>query len=125
MCLVGGPRFGRQCRCIQSAAWLARGTGKQLGSGLAEFRLRHDEREVLGRESGSTERELPDPSPEKILLRVFFHAHGNHLILLLSGYDKGARPNARHQQREVERARVYLKEWRAMQALQRRSRRRR
>jgi hypothetical protein len=87
--------------------------GKQLGGGLAEFRLRHDEREVMARESAKPESDLPVPSPEKILLRVFFHAHGKHLVLLLSGYDKGARSSARHQQREIERARGYLKEWQA------------
>jgi hypothetical protein len=99
--------------------------GKQLGDGLSEFRIRHDEREILGREGGHAESELPDPSPERILLRVFFHAHGNRLIMLLSGYDKGVRPSARHQQREIERARSYLKEWRAMQARLRRARKRR
>jgi len=94
--------------------------GKQLGSGLAEFRLRHDEREVLARR-GIIEPDLPEPSSEKILLRVFFHAHGKRLILLLSGYDKGGRPSARNQQREIERARSYLKEWRAIRSRERRS----
>lgn len=94
--------------------------GKQLGGGLAEFRLRHDEREVSAGH-GPTDIALPESSPEKILLRVFFHAHGNRLILLLSGYDKGARSNARHQQREIERARGYLKEWQAEQARRRRA----
>jgi hypothetical protein len=93
--------------------------GKQLGGGLAEFRLRHDEREVLAR-AGIAEFDLPDPSPEKILLRVFFHAHGKRLILLLSGYDKGARSHPRHQQREIERARTLLKEWQTMQMQERR-----
>ncbi len=96
--------------------------GKQLGSGLAEFRIRHDQREVLARE-GITEPDLPESSPEKILLRVFFHAHGKRLVLLLSGYDKGTRPNPRHQQREIERARTHLKEWQAQQSRERRSRR--
>jgi len=93
--------------------------GKQLGGGLAEFRLRHDEREILARDD-VPESDLPKPSPEKILLRVFFHAHGKRVILLLSGYDKGARPSARHQHREIERARAHLKEWRAIQSRQRR-----
>ncbi len=89
--------------------------GKQLGGGLAEFRLRHDEREILAR-AGIAQPDLPESSPEKILLRVFFHAHGKRLILLLSGYDKGARSSARHQQREIERARNHLTQWRAMQS---------
>jgi hypothetical protein len=93
--------------------------GKHLGGGLAEFRLRHDRREVLARD-GTFKSDLPESSPEKILLPVFFHAHGTRLILLLSGYDKGARSNARYQQREIERARAHLKEWRDIQSRQRR-----
>jgi hypothetical protein len=95
--------------------------GKHLGGGLAELRLRHDEREVLAGHSDTDEGELPDASPEKMLLRVFFHAHGNRMVLLLSGYDKGGRSSARHQQREIERARSYLKEWQAEQASHRRA----
>jgi hypothetical protein len=94
--------------------------GKQLGGGLAEFRLRHDAREVSA-SHGPSDTTLPESSAEKVLLRVFFHAHGNRLILLLSGYDKGARSSAHHQQKEIERARGYLKEWQAEQARRRRA----
>jgi hypothetical protein len=95
--------------------------GKNLGGGLAELRLRHDEREILAGHSDTEEDQLPDASPERILLRVFFHAHGNRVILLLSGYDKGKRSSDRHQQKEIERARGYLKEWQAEQARHRRA----
>jgi hypothetical protein len=95
--------------------------GKNLGGGLAELRLRHDEREILAGHSDTEEDQLPDASPESILLRVFFHAHGKRVILLLSGYDKGKRSSDRHQQKEIERARGYLKEWQAEQARQRRA----
>lgn len=108
--------LGRQGLGVCATEW-----GKQLGAGLAEFRLRHDEREVLSARRPSGPEALPEASPERILLRVFFHAHGNRLILLLSGYDKGARPSNRQQQREIERARSYLEEWRADQARQRRT----
>jgi DNA-binding XRE family transcriptional regulator len=55
--------------------------GKQLGEGLFEFRLGRDLREIA-----------PDGETDsgKILLRVFCHAHGNRLILLVGGYDKGS-----------------------------------
>lgn len=76
---------------------------------------------MIAREGATPEPDLPDHSPEKILLRVFFHAHGKRLVLLLSGYDKGARPSTRHQQHEIERARGYLKEWQATQAHERRT----
>lgn len=94
--------------------------GKNLGGGLAELRLRHDEREVLAGHSNTDEDQLPEGSPEKILLRVFFHAHGNRVILLLGGYDKGRRSSDRHQQQEIERARGYLREWQAEQTRHRR-----
>lgn len=68
--------------------------GKHLGQGLAEFRIRRDS----------------DRGP--VLLRVFFHAHGDHKILLLSGYDKGADPTERRQQKEIRRARGLLREFR-------------
>ena len=50
--------------------------GRQLGKGLFEFRLRRSVEEV----------------GERILLRVFCHAHGNKVVLLLGGYDKGDTP---------------------------------
>lgn len=83
--------------------------GKQLGDGLFEFRLRHDAGEIL-RSLGKTAR--PEPGGERILLRVFCHAHGDRLVLLLGGYDKGADPSKRRQQREIAEARRRLAEHR-------------
>jgi|GEM_PF-2645965 hypothetical protein len=70
--------------------------GKNLGGGLLEFRVDQDAAQIL-RKAGKDPR--PEPDPGKILLRVFFHAHGTKLILLLSGYDKGERPSKIHQER--------------------------
>jgi len=83
--------------------------GRQLGGGLFEFRLRHDAGEIL-RSVGRPAR--TEPSGERILLRVFCHAHGNRLILLLGGYDKGADPSKRRQQREIAEARRRLADFR-------------
>lgn len=83
--------------------------GKQLGEGLFEFRLRHDAGEIL-RSLGKPARD--EPHSERILLRVFCHAHGNRLILLLGGYDKGADPSKRRQQREIAEARRRLADFR-------------
>jgi putative component of toxin-antitoxin plasmid stabilization module len=69
--------------------------GRQLGEGLFEFRLR----------------EPP------LFARVFCHAHGNRLILLLGGYDKGRDPSRRRQQREIALARSRLADWRAQPKL--------
>lgn len=81
------------------------GYGKQLGDGLFEFRLRHDAAEIL-RSVGKPAR--LEPGGERILLRVFCHAHGDRVILLLGGYDKGADPSKRRQQREISEARRRL-----------------
>ena len=65
--------------------------GRHLGEGLFEFRLR----------------EAP------LFARVFCHAHGKRLILLVGGYDKGRDPSPRRQEREIALARSRLAEWRA------------
>jgi phage-related protein len=79
--------------------------GKQLGGGLFEFRLRHDAAEIL-RSVGKSPR--PEVSSERILLRVFCHAYGDRVVLLLGGYDKGADPSAKRQQQEIATARKRL-----------------
>jgi phage-related protein len=85
------------------------GYGKQLGEGLFEFRLRHDAAEIL-RSVGKTAR--PEQGGERILLRVFCHAHGDRIVLLLGGYDKGADASPKRQQREIADARKRLKDFR-------------
>ncbi len=70
--------------------------GRQLGKGLFEFRLRRSAEEA----------------GEKILLRVFCHAYGNRVVLLLGGYDKGADPAPRRQNEEITIARSRLADWR-------------
>jgi phage-related protein len=61
--------------------------GKQLGKGLFELRIRGDE----------------------VLLRIFCHAYGEKIVLLLGGYDKGTRSGSRHQDKEIEKARKRLR----------------
>ena len=83
--------------------------GKQLGQGLFEFRLRQKVGEVG---TGKGGKKLP---PEEILLRVFCHAHGDHIVLLLGGYDKGEDPSEKRQNSEIEEARARLKRWKLQQ----------
>ena len=87
--------------------------GKQLGDGLCEFRLRYRLAELLHRFEGRDPG--PRSSPEEILLRVFFHAHGDRIVLLLHGYDKGADPSPRRQQREIGEARRRVRAFRDQQ----------
>jgi phage-related protein len=63
--------------------------GRQLGSGLFEFRVREDQ----------------------LVVRIFCHAYGDRLILLLAGYNKGRSPSERLQHTEIALARARLREW--------------
>jgi hypothetical protein len=82
--------------------------GRSLGGGLYEFRLDQDAEQIL-RRTGKKPR--PERDRGKILLRLFFHPHGNKLLLLLSGYDKGARPSKTHQKEQIDEARKMLNRW--------------
>lgn len=78
--------------------------GKHLGNGLFEFRIRHDEGTI--RAKAGQER---TGKPADVLLRIFCHAHGQRIVLLLGGYDKGAAPGRKRQDREIETARGRLR----------------
>lgn len=94
--------------------------GKQLGSGLFEFRIRHDEAVIRGKagEPGEGQR-------GEVLLRVFCHAHGQRIVLLLGGYDKGADPSTRRQSREIAAARGRLRSFQLRQQRERAAAKRR
>jgi hypothetical protein len=87
--------------------------------GIYEFRLRMTGRQVVNLEAeihGISEEEARarigiDASAD-ILLRVFFHPHGDKLLLLLGGYDKGRDPSARRQQAEIKIVHKRLTAWR-------------
>lgn len=91
---------------------------KALGEGLHEFRVRHDADEVA-RMFGGDPPEVEGPE-EKVLLRVFVHFYGDKVILLLGGYDKGADPKERRQQREIADARRLLAQFKERQRRARR-----
>jgi phage-related protein len=78
--------------------------GKQLGQGLFEFRVRASSADILR----PGER---DANPWKMVVRIFCHAHGDRLVLLLSSYDKAKDPSPRRQQREIALARERLADW--------------
>jgi hypothetical protein len=80
-----------------------RSWGRQLGEGLFEFRV---DRTV----------KPDDEIAEKLVLRVFCHAHGDRKILVLHGYDKGKSQSSRRQQREIDVARSRLASWHAIEA---------
>lgn len=86
--------------------------GKQLGGGLFEFRIRHTASEIARMHGAPVEGGKP---AGKVLLRVFCHAYGAKVVLLLNGYDKGADPSERRQQREIALARKRLTRFQAEQ----------
>ena len=88
--------------------------GKALGGGLFEFRLRHDADEIIAIHTKGTP--IGESDVGKILLRIFCHAHGDRLVLLLGAYDKAAGPGDRRQTREIKVARKRLSEYRARQS---------
>ncbi len=86
--------------------------GRQLGGGLFEFRVRHDE-PTLRRKAG--QRVDDDGGSVELLLRLFCHAYGDRIVLLLGGYDKGEDPSPRRQSREIELARRHLRSFKLRQ----------
>lgn len=88
---------------LSGSEWL-----KPLGDGLWEFRVRHDATAINNMFGGEASTSL---RREGVLLRVFCHFHGNKIILLLSGYDKGRDPSEKRQQKEIARARKCLTAW--------------
>jgi hypothetical protein len=87
--------------------------GKALGQGLYEFRLRWSATEIRRKEQRAVGPGLASGKQEKVVIRVFFCTAGQKFILLLSGYDKARDPSSRRQQREIDRARKYMADYRA------------
>lgn len=81
-----------------------------LGDGLHEFRVRHDAATIEGLAGHEPVEGLP--TQKKILLRMFVHFHGNKVVLLIHGYDKGSDDSPRQQNREIRQARKRLTHWR-------------
>lgn len=94
---------------LAATPWL-----KALGDGLHEFRVRHDASTIEGLAGHEPAEGLP--TQKKILLRLFVHFHGNKVVLLVHGYDKGSDDSPRQQGREIQEARKRLTGWRAAEA---------
>jgi putative component of toxin-antitoxin plasmid stabilization module len=86
---------------------------KPLGEGLFEFRIRHDAVEIEAMFANASVSGARSRGPA--LLRVFCAFHGNKVVLLLGGYDKGRDDSAKRQQREIKAARKMLARWREEQ----------
>ena len=87
--------------------------GKQLGDGLFEFRVRHTADEIQHMFGDAP---VTGARRGNVLLRVFCHAYGDKVVLLLNGYDKGEDPSDKRQQREIRTAKKRLAEFKDRQA---------
>jgi hypothetical protein len=61
----------------------------------------------------------------EVLLRMFFAAYGEKVVLVLGGYDKGHDSSPRRQAREIDQARKRLRSFKLRQERQTSGRRRR
>lgn len=82
--------------------------GKNLGGGLIELRVRQSEEQLLKRAGKTPTNAHPEDEGEEILLRIFFHAHGQKRALVLHGYNKGKNPSKHHQQQQIATAKKRL-----------------
>lgn len=102
--------------------------GKALGKGLYEFRLRHTRDELQAKYSPKTQAADDGTAASsvsvKVLMRVFFSVHGDKVVLLLGGYDKGTDSSPKRQNNEINIARKRLKTHEARMAAQLRASRR-
>lgn len=85
--------------------------GKSLGEGLYELRIRASLNAILNRGRNQDKQISLAGGDKTILLRIFCTFHGQRVVLLFQGYNKGKDPSARRQQSEIKRARKHLKAW--------------
>lgn len=85
--------------------------GKSLGDGLYEVRIRTSLNAILNRGDGHEEQISVPGGNRTVLLRIFCTFHGQRVVLLFHGYDKGKHPSSKRQQYEIEKARKHLKAW--------------
>lgn len=87
--------------------------GRQLGDGVFEFRLDGDPQAWID-QARARRGKLPRRNGAKgfdVQFRIFCHAHGDRIILLLGAYDKGHDVSKKRQQQEIAIAKKRLQEW--------------
>jgi putative component of toxin-antitoxin plasmid stabilization module len=85
--------------------------GKSLGEGLYELRIRASLNAILNRGASGDEQVSVPGGDKTVLLRIFCTFHGQRIVLLFQGYDKGKDSSDKRQQSEIKRARRHLKAW--------------
>lgn len=85
--------------------------GKHVAPGIFELRISRMEEQIRGM-LGDRVPSGHKVDPERILIRIFCHAYGDRVVLLLAGYDKAEHPQSNYQQRQIEVAKKRLKDFR-------------
>lgn len=85
--------------------------GKSLGDGLYELRIGVSLNAILNRGKSPEDQVSIDGGDKTILLRIFCTFHGQRVVLLFQGYNKGKDPSKKRQQSEIKRAQKHLKAW--------------
>jgi putative component of toxin-antitoxin plasmid stabilization module len=86
--------------------------------GIFELRIRQDYGTIMRNAGVPVPAEHEAAADERhgdVLLRIFCHAHGRKVVLLLAGYDKGEDPSPRRQNKEAKRAERCLERWKRRQ----------
>ncbi len=87
--------------------------GRQLGESLFEFRLDGDPQAWID-EARARRGKAPAGRGVKgiqVQYRIFCHAHGDRIVLLLGAYDKGQDVSKKRQQQEIALAKDRLNDW--------------
>lgn len=87
--------------------------GDPVGEGVFEFRIKHTEAQIRALGGGPKPAGKQQASSEKILLRIFCHAYGQRIVLLLGAYDKAKHDKAPYQQKQITLAKKRLKDFNA------------
>jgi hypothetical protein len=87
--------------------------GKALSEGLFEFRIRASLQVIQNWGQPPSDAPAEPGYDRPVLMRLFFTAYGDRIVLLFRGYDKGKDPSPRRQSKEIAKARKALKAWKA------------
>jgi phage-related protein len=79
--------------------------------GIFELRIRHDHGTIMRSAGLRVPDEDRNERDKDVLLRVFCHAYGKRVVLLLAAYDKGKQSNRRRQAKEARIASKRLADW--------------
>ena len=85
-----------------------------VAGSIFELRIRWDYGTIMRNAGLTIPGELAEEAEEShddVLLRVFCHAYGDRIVMLLAAYDKGEEPSDRRQNKEAQLADRRLKQW--------------